>query len=204
MLISFHVLISCLHSFTGFQSFLWSLHTWQVEGLGVRWRLNTNRAGEWSFTALPVSGLKAHGRAAGALGNHIDLALTDTCREREVWGTGEERSPIPSAVSSSARHSPLTPPPPHHLPHRIGQETSVAMPLSTTQSPPQTHTDTHSPRAQPDWIPSTAAHNTARTNLEPTPQINTTNLDPAADSWTNYPVQTSVHTSNYTLPMIDV
>ena len=28
--------------------------------------------------------LEAHGGSAGALGSHTDLALTDTCREREV------------------------------------------------------------------------------------------------------------------------
>lgn len=158
ILISFHVFLSCLYSFTRFQSFLRSLHTWQVEGLGVGWRLNTNRAGEQSFTALPVSGLKAHGRSAGALGNHIDLALTDTCREREVWATGEERSPIPSAVSSSAPHSPLQHPPPHPPPSpsvwtgNICCSAPFHNPISTLT---HTHTLTHTPlrRSQIEYLP---------------------------------------------------
>lgn len=41
-------------------------------------------AGALRCAALPVPALEAHGGSAGGLGHHIDLALTDTCREREV------------------------------------------------------------------------------------------------------------------------
>ena len=50
-----------------------------------RWKgVKMTRAGARRCAALPVPALEAHGGSAGALGHHIDLALTDTCREREV------------------------------------------------------------------------------------------------------------------------
>lgn len=61
------------------------------------------RASARRCATLPVPVLEAHGGSAGALGHHIDLALTDTCREREVRGRGgRRRSPTRSSASSDA------------------------------------------------------------------------------------------------------
>ena len=72
------VLISHVCLSARFHLFPRSRHTWQVDGVKM------TRAGARCCAALPVPALEAHGGAAGVLGHHIDLALTDTCREREV------------------------------------------------------------------------------------------------------------------------
>lgn len=67
----------------------------------------THLAGGWGENcAYWCSALEAHGGSAGGLGHHIDLALTDTCREREVWEGGEERSANRSSLSSNSPRGP--------------------------------------------------------------------------------------------------
>lgn len=61
--------------------------------------------------------LEAHGGAAGELGHHIDLALTDTCRGE--GGVRKRGGEVIEPLASVIKHSPW---PPH------GQETAAVMP----------------------------------------------------------------------------
>lgn len=114
------------------------------------------RAGERCCAALPVPALEAHGRSAGALGHHIDLALTDTCRERGVKKREGEVSDTLIRVIKSF----LTAPP--HL-HQTDIKHLLQCPLLNPDS-----TATTCRHGQLDCLPSTVAHSGACANLEST------------------------------------
>lgn len=125
---------------------------WQVEGKGGKSEAGVKMTCSYArrCAALPVPALEAHGGAAGALGRHIDLALTDTCRGeggvRRVGGRGHRparlslsliKRPQPDGLETSAPAPPYQPKPPPPPPSPQGHGGLERLPPPHTAPPVQ-------------------------------------------------------------------
>lgn len=162
------MLISRIYLSTRFHLFLWSHCTWQVEGVKM------TRAGARCCAALPVPALEAHGGSAGALGHHIDLALTDTCRGEGGVRKGGRRGHRTARLCHLTL--PVAPPPDR-------QETSATMPPPNLNPPPTTPLGHGKLECLP--LPHTVLPvQTWRTN----PKTNNSDSSTVAPLWATHPV----------------